>query len=95
MDIQKSIEAYQPYNEQEGRDKAVMLSLLAAQPDLFSRENQVAHMTASSWLLNRTHDKVLMIYHKINRSGLRGKAGSDGGDGSKRYPGSERGHLFT
>ena len=25
-------------------------------------------MTASSWLLNRTHDKVLMIYHNIYRS---------------------------
>ena len=68
MDIQKSIESYQPYNEQEERDKAVMLSLLAAQPELFTRENQVAHMTASSWLLNRTHDKVLMIYHNIYRS---------------------------
>lgn len=68
MDIQKSIASYQPYNEQEERDKAVMLSLLATQPDLFSRENQVAHMTASSWLLNRAHDKVLMIYHNIYRS---------------------------
>ena len=68
MDTHKSIESYQPYNEQEERDKAVMLSLLAAQPELFTRENQVAHMTASSWLLNRTHDKVLMIYHNIYRS---------------------------
>lgn len=68
MDIQECIEAYQPYNEQEACDKAVILQLLATQPDLFTRENQVAHMTSSSWLLNRAHDKVLMIYHNIYHS---------------------------
>lgn len=68
MNLQKSIECYRPYNEQEERDKKVMLTLLATQPDIFVRENQVAHMTASSWLLNHTHDKVLMIYHNIYQS---------------------------
>lgn len=68
MDIRKSIEAYHPCNEQEERDKAIMLALLDSQQDLFTRENQVAHMTASAWLLNRMHDKVLMIYHNIYHS---------------------------
>lgn len=68
MDFKQQLAQYQPYNEHEERDKAVMLSLLDAKPDIYTRENQVAHMTASSWLLNKTHDKVLMIYHNIYHS---------------------------
>lgn len=68
MDFKQQLTQYQPYNEQEERDKAVMLSLLDAKPDIYTRENPVAHMTASSWLLNKTHDKVLMIYHNIYHS---------------------------
>ena len=68
MNIEEQIADYKPYNEQEAHDQAVMRQLFATQPDLFTRENQVAHMTASSWLLNATHDKVLMIYHNIYRS---------------------------
>ena len=68
MNIEQQIAGYKPYNEQEAHDQAVMRQLLATQPDLFTRENQVAHMTASSWLLNGTHDKVLMIYHNIYHS---------------------------
>ena len=68
MDFKQQLTQYQPDNEQEERDKAVMLSLLDAKPDIYTRENQVAHMTASAWLLNKTHDKVLMIYHNIYHS---------------------------
>ena len=32
---------------------------------IFVRENKFMHMSASSWIVNKTHDKVLMIYHKI------------------------------
>lgn len=68
MNLQQQLEQYQPYNEQEERDKAVMLQMLSSQPDIFCRENLAAHMTASAWILNRTHDKVLMIYHNIYQS---------------------------
>ena len=68
MNIEEQIADYKPYNEQEAHDQVVMRQLFATQPDLFTRENQVAHMTASSWLLNATHDKVLMIYHNIYHS---------------------------
>ncbi len=68
MKLQEQLEQYHPYNEQEERDKKVMLQLLKTQPDIFARENEVAHFTASSWLLNREHTKVLMIYHNIYHS---------------------------
>ena len=68
MNFKDQLMQYQPYNEQEERDKAVMLSMLDATPDIYTRENQVAHMTASSWIVNKSHDKVLMIYHNIYNS---------------------------
>lgn len=68
MNLQQQLEQYHPYNEQEAADKAIMLELLSSQKNIFSRENLTAHFTASSWLLNKTHDKVLMIYHNIYQS---------------------------
>lgn len=68
MNIRQELEQYMPCNEQEAADKEQILHLLATQPDIFTRENKTAHMTASAWLLNRTHDKVLMIYHNIYHS---------------------------
>ena len=65
MDIRRAIREYQPYNEQEARDKALILDFLAKNDDAFSRENRVAHMTASAWVVNPAHDRVLMVYHKI------------------------------
>lgn len=68
MDLVKALEHYVPYNEQEEKDRQVMLQLLRTTSDIFERKNQTAHFTASSWLLNREHDKVLMIYHNIYHS---------------------------
>ncbi len=70
MKIQEQIEQYRPWNEQEERDKAVILAQFAqhAQPDLFVRENDVMHMSASAWIVNKSRDKVLMAYHNIYHS---------------------------
>lgn len=64
----KNLKSYVPWNEQEEHDKAVMLHLLETQKDIFMRDNQTAHFSASSWLLNKEHTKVLMIYHNIYHS---------------------------
>ena len=37
-------------------------------PDIFTRENRNAHMTGSSWVVNRERTKVLMVYHNIYNS---------------------------
>ena len=60
--------ADRPGNEQEEKDREVMLTLRDTQPDIFERKNRVAHFTASSWLVNRARDKVLLIYHNIYQS---------------------------
>lgn len=68
----KQIEAYEPYNEQEARDKEIILSMLTETErmgeDIFSRENRMAHMTASAWVVNRDRTKVLLAYHNIYNS---------------------------
>ena len=65
MSIYEEIARYQPFNEQEARDKAVILRFLEQNDDAFLRENRIAHITASAWVVNPARDKVLMVYHKI------------------------------
>ncbi len=59
------INAYQVQDEQEKRDRAMMLKLIALFPDIITRNNDIAHFTASPWIINRDHTKVLMVYHHI------------------------------
>ena len=68
MDILTQIENYQPYNEQEERDRGLILDCLRAFKDVFTRENALAHMTASAWVVNERFDRVLMAYHNIYHS---------------------------
>ena len=65
MDIKEQIAAYKPYNEQEEKDKQIILDCLDKFDDVFTRENRLAHMTASAWVVNKTGDKALMAYHNI------------------------------
>lgn len=64
-DLVKALKAFRPWNEQEERDKCVMLGAFSAAPDPFTRENEIMHFTASSWIVNRDCTKVLMAYHNI------------------------------
>ena len=66
--IYQDIENYIPYNEQEKHDKAIMLKFLKENDDAFDRENEVSHMTASSWIVNKDRTKVLMCFHNIYNS---------------------------
>lgn len=68
MNIEDAIRAYRPWNEQEERDKAVMLRALSTMPDCFDRANEIAHFSASSWIVNQDGSKVLMAYHNLYRA---------------------------
>lgn len=65
MNIIKKIQSYIPYNEQEEKDKDFILSCLQNMDHIFTRQNPIAHMTASGWIVNHDRTKVLMAYHKI------------------------------
>ena len=60
------IQKYQAVNMQEEADKKLLLEILEnANDDIFTRENKVMHFTASCWVTNQKHDKILMAYHNI------------------------------
>lgn len=61
----EQIKNYNPFNEQEELDKALLLDWIMKNENAFSRENIVAHMTASAWVVNKDRSKVLMVYHNI------------------------------
>ena len=65
MDFFEQLSLYTPYNTQEAADKAVMLRALMFEKDLYERTNLVLHLTASAWITDETHTKVLMVYHNI------------------------------
>ena len=65
MDLLEQMEAYHPFNEQEEMDKSLILNWIETQDDAFSRDNTVAHMTASAWVVNKDRSRVLMVYHNI------------------------------
>ena len=61
----ESLRSYQPWNEQEAADREEIIRQIEQCPDVFTRENRNAHMTASSWIVDPSRTKVLIVYHKI------------------------------
>ena len=65
MNLLEQLEIYTPFNEQEEKDLKILISLLKSGEELYSRDNEKYHLTASGWVVNPKHDKLLMCYHKI------------------------------
>lgn len=68
MDLREKIEKYNPYNEQEEKDKQTILKYMDTFDDVLTRNNEFGHFTASAWVVNKERTKVLMIYHNIYKS---------------------------
>ena len=64
-ELTEAIRAFRPENEQEEADKKGILAFLAANENAFTRNNTIAHLTASAWVVNHDRTKVLMVYHRI------------------------------
>ena len=64
----KQIEEYIPINKQEERDKAQMLAFLHSGAELITRNNPVAHLTASAWVVSPDRKQVIMVYHNLYKS---------------------------
>ncbi|MGN8887260.1 NUDIX hydrolase [Blautia sp. HCP28S3_G10] len=63
--LTEQIKSYKPYNEQEEKDKTLILEWIRNNDNAFLRENTVAHVTASAWVVNKDRSRVLMVYHNI------------------------------
>lgn len=68
MELARQIAAYTPVNEQEARDRALLLSWLESGQDIYTRDNAAAHLTASAWVVSPDRQQVLMVYHNIYNS---------------------------
>lgn len=69
MMFKEQIKAYQPVNQQEEQDQKVILDYLKNfEHNILTRENKFAHLTSSSFIVNQSLDKVLMVYHNLYQS---------------------------
>lgn len=68
MTLHNQLSAYTPFNEQEARDLARMLDFLRTGKTPFDRANDIAHFTASAWVVNPGGEKVLLAFHNIYAS---------------------------
>ena len=65
MELEKALEKFRPWNEQEARDQEEILARLARGEALYTRENTAAHFTASGWVVSPDRKQVLMAYHNL------------------------------
>lgn len=68
MGLRDRIYAYKPCCSQELVDRQQMLKYMDEYSDILLRSNEVAHFSASAWVVNPTRSRVLMVYHNIYRS---------------------------
>lgn len=64
----EQLKNYLPYNEQEEKDKELILKCIDTYDNLLTRDNTIAHITSSGYIVNKNRDKVLMIHHNIYKT---------------------------
>lgn len=62
------IKRYTPFNEQEQKDKDLILHCINTFNDVLTRNNEIAHVTSSAFVVNKPKDKTLMVHHNIYNS---------------------------
>ncbi|SCZ11645.1 NUDIX hydrolase [Alkaliphilus peptidifermentans] len=69
MDFIKKINEFIPNNNQESQDKKVILDYIKQfSHNILSRNNEIAHITSSGFIMNYSLDRVLMVHHNIRNS---------------------------
>lgn len=63
--LYRIVESFKPFNEQEVKDKKVILDFIRQNDNCLLRENEIAHFSSSAWIVNKARTKVLMIYHNL------------------------------
>ena len=68
MNWQQQIANYEPTNEQEAADQQLFLTCIRTFDQILTRENDIAHVTCSAFVVNKARTKVLMVHHNIYQS---------------------------
>ena len=66
--LKQQVEAFVPCNEQEERDRTLLLNWLGSGQNILTRDNEVAHLTASAWVVSPDRKQVLMAHHNLYNS---------------------------
>ena len=66
--LRRAIEAYVPYNDQERRDRELLIQAIDRLETPLTRDNPFAHFTASCWIVNPARTRVLMAWHNIYKT---------------------------
>ena len=62
------LKSYIPNGEQERKDVEIILRAEEIFGNILTRDNEFCHLTASAFIINKSHNKVLCIYHNIYKS---------------------------
>lgn len=62
------LNGYIPYNEKEEKDLMLFKNCLETYDNVLTRDNVVAHIGCSAFVVNKERSKVLMIHHNIYNS---------------------------
>lgn len=68
MKLRTLIEAFAPTCTQEIGDRRLMLQAIDQFENVLTRENEILHFTASSWIVDCARTQVLMVYHNLYQS---------------------------
>lgn len=64
--FKEQIAGYVPVCEQERVDKSIIYHYITDYPhNILTRDNEIAHMTSSGFVMNKSLTKVLVIFHKV------------------------------
>ena len=62
------LKKYKPFNEQEKEDIDLIIRAEEIFGDILTRDNKFCHLTASAFITNKAHTKILCTYHNIYKS---------------------------
>ena len=66
MNYIDQINEFVPSNSQESQDKKIIIDYNKQfSHNILLRDNDIAHITSSGFIMNKTLDKVLMVHHNI------------------------------
>ena len=68
MEWVKQIERYNPINEQEKKDKEIILDFINKNDNVLFRDNEIGHITSSGFIVNKARNKTLVVHHNIYNS---------------------------
>lgn len=68
MNWRENIKNYSVWNEQEKKDKEIIIKCIEMFDDVLTRENDIAHLTSSAFVVNQKRNKILMVHHNIFNS---------------------------